>query len=46
MALTALSGDLTAGAHTVEVACLEQDGDLDWSPVNLTAVLVDDTSLP
>ncbi len=44
MALTALSGDLTAGVHTVEVACIELDGDLDWSPLNLTAVLADDTT--
>ena len=46
MALTALSGILTAGVHTVEVACLEDDGDLDWSRTNLTAALVDDATPP
>ena len=33
MALTALSGVLTAGVHTVEVACLEDDGDIDWTAI-------------
>ena len=46
LALTALSGNLAAGVHTVEVACLEEDGDLDWYPVNLTAALVDDATPP
>lgn len=38
MALTALSGSLPAGNHTVAVFCTETDGDLDWSDLNLTAV--------
>jgi hypothetical protein len=44
MALTGLSWILSVGAHTVEVDCLEQDGDLDWSQMNLTVALVDDDS--
>lgn len=46
LALTALSGVLPAGVHTVEVACLEDDGDIDWTATNLTAALVDDATPP
>lgn len=41
MALTGLSDNLAAGTHTVEVACTETDGDLDWLNINLIAALVD-----
>jgi hypothetical protein len=40
MALTAVSGDLAPGTHTVEVDCLENDGDLDWKNIHVTAALV------
>jgi hypothetical protein len=42
MALTGLSNSLPAGSHTVIVRCNENDGDLDWTVVNLTAGLVAD----
>jgi len=35
MALTG-RGAAAAGAHAVDVVCRELDGDLDWSPINLT----------
>jgi hypothetical protein len=41
LSLTALSGTLDGGTHTVTVACAEVDADLDWSKVNLTAAVVD-----
>jgi hypothetical protein len=44
MALTAVSGVLAAGPHTVQALCTEADGDLDWSIVNVTAARVDDGS--
>jgi hypothetical protein len=40
MALTGLSELLAPGSHTAEVICTEEDGDLDWGPINLTAALV------
>jgi hypothetical protein len=40
LALTALSGPLAAGAHTAAVFCTQEDGDLDWQNINLTAALV------
>jgi hypothetical protein len=42
MALTALSGNLAAGAHTVAIICTEVDGDLDWGAMNLSASRADD----
>jgi hypothetical protein len=42
MALTGVSAVLPAGAATIEADCTEQDGDIDWNTVNLTAALVDD----
>jgi hypothetical protein len=36
MALTALSQPLAPGPHTAELVCQEQDGDLDWGPINMT----------
>lgn len=42
LALTALSGVLTAGSHSVGLTCTEEDGDIDWGNMNLTAELVDD----
>jgi hypothetical protein len=42
VSLTALSGALGAGAHTVDVFCTEVDGDLDWTDINLTAIRADD----
>jgi len=40
MAITALSGPLAAGGHTASLVCTEEDGDLDWQNINLTAALV------
>jgi len=37
LSMTGLSGNLTAGQHTVEIDCLENDGDIDWSNLNLSA---------
>jgi hypothetical protein len=42
MALTGLSGVVAAGAHVVSTGCTEQDGDLDWGAINLTAARIDD----
>jgi hypothetical protein len=42
MALTALSEVVPASTHRVAVSCTEEDGDMDWSQMNLTAALVDD----
>jgi hypothetical protein len=39
--LTDLTGSLPSGTHTVDVFCIEQDGDLDWSNIRLTAARVD-----
>jgi hypothetical protein len=40
MALTGLSVPLAAGSHAVALVCVEEDGDLDWQNINLTAGLV------
>ena len=40
-ALTDLSGDLPAGQHPVDVFCIENDGDIDWSNIKLNAARVD-----
>ena len=40
MAITALSGPLAAGRHSVAMFCAEEDGDLDWQNINLTAAFV------
>jgi hypothetical protein len=36
MALTGLSEPLAPGSHTAELVCTEEDGDLDWGPINMT----------
>ena len=40
-ALTDLSGDLPSGQHPVDVFCIENDGDIDWHNIRLTAARVD-----
>jgi hypothetical protein len=40
LAITALSGPLPAGSHIAELFCTQEDGDLDWQNINLTAALV------
>jgi hypothetical protein len=40
LAITALSGPIEAGSHNVGMVCAEEDGDLDWQNINLTAAFV------
>jgi hypothetical protein len=40
MAVTALSQVLAPGPHTAALVCTEEDGDLDWGPINMTVGLV------
>ncbi len=40
MALTGLSQPLAPGPHTAQLICTEEDGDLDWGPINMTVALV------
>jgi hypothetical protein len=40
-ALTDMTDSLPAGSHSVQVFCVELDGDLDWSNIRLTAARVD-----
>ncbi len=40
LAITALSGPLAVGGHSAAVLCTQEDGDLDWQNINLTAALV------
>jgi hypothetical protein len=40
-ALTDLTAPLPSGTHTVDVFCVEVDGDIDWRNIRLTAARVD-----
>ncbi len=40
-ALTDLTAPLASGTHSVDVFCIEADGDIDWRNVRLTAARVD-----
>jgi hypothetical protein len=40
-ALTDMATDIPAGSHSVDVFCVELDGDVDWRNIRLTAARVD-----